>query len=116
MASFAFARHNKWSTQAAWTKKSVKTMASFASTEAAWTNKAESINNQIVEEVNNSSDESSNHETAADTTDEIDTIEEYECHLCNSVHPSQASREECCDHRDCSFLECHSHPAFFKLT
>ena len=79
-------------------------------------NEAESINNQIVEEVNNSNDESSNHETAADTTDEIDTIEEYECHLCNSVHPSQASREECCDHRDCSFLECHSHPAFFKLT
>ena len=86
-------------------------------------NEAESINNQnedrdveIVEEVNNSNDESSNQEIAGDTIDEIDTIEEYECHLCNSVHPSQVSREECCDHRDCSFLECHSHPAFLKKT
>ena len=86
-------------------------------------NEAQSINNQnedmnveIVEEVNNPNDESSNHETASGKIDEIDTIEEYECHLCNSIHPSQVSREECCDHQYCSFLECHSHPAFFKLS
>ena len=86
-------------------------------------NEAESINNQnedrdveIVEEVNNSNDESSTQEIAADTIDEIDTIEEYECHLCNSVHPSKVSREECCDHQDCSVLECYSHRAVFKFS
>ena len=84
---------------------------------------AESINNQnedrdveIVEEGNNSNDESSNQEIAADTIDEIDTIEEYECHLCNSTHPSKVSREECCDHQECSVLECYSHRAVFKFS
>ena len=61
-------------------------------------------------------DESSNHEIASDTIDENDTIKEYECHLCNSIHPSKLSREECCDHQHCSVLECYSHRAVFKFS
>ena len=39
-------------------------------------------------------------------TDGKDKIDEYECHLCNEIHPSQDSLKECCDHQDCSPEEC----------
>ena len=35
-----------------------------------------------------------------------DKIDEYECHLCNEIHHSQDSLQECCDHQDCSPEEC----------
>ena len=38
-----------------------------------------------------------------DITDENETLDEYECHLCNEI---QDSRRECCDHQDCSPQEC----------
>ena len=37
----------------------------------------------------------------------LDTIDDYECHLCNEIHLCQDSLQECCSHEECSSQECH---------
>ena len=41
----------------------------------------------------------------------VETIDEYECHLCNQIHLSQDSLQDCCSHEECSYLECSNNLA-----